>query len=237
MNEKEVSILLVEDEEEILKLNKKALEQRGFHVLCASTLSRARSLLQQYTVQLIVLDVLLPDGSGLDFCADLREGSTVPILILSCLNSKNQIVDGLLFGSDDYLTKPYRMEEFLARIHSLLRREAFHQKQMQCKLSERILACGPLRLDVSAAKAYLKEQDLGLTPKEFALLLLLVQKEGLIVSMQEISEVLWGIPEGNDMRAVWTHISHLRNKLCITQDSQLNITVQRGKGYILTCHL
>jgi len=228
------TILIVEDNEEILRLNQKVLNRKGFQVLIAQTLAKARVCLKEHSIHLIVLDILLPDGSGLDFCSEVREKTAAPILMLSGLRSHQDIVGGLLTGGDDYLTKPYRMDELLARIFSLLRRELLHEQQMEKQAPQRIITCGPLKLDTEFGRACLNGQDIGLTPKEFTLLLLLVQNEGEVVPSKEIYEKVWGTSSNDDVRTIWTHISKLRNKLGIDAGSSINITAERGKGYLFT---
>lgn len=228
------TILIVEDNEEVLRINRKALNRKGFKVLTARTIAEARALLEAHSVHLIVLDILLPDGSGLDFCPEIREETSAPILMLSGLRAHQDIVDGLLTGGDDYMTKPYRVEELSARIFSMLRRELLHEQKMEMQAPKRIIQCGPLELDTDLNRAYLNNKNIGLTPKEFALLLLLVQNEGKMVSSKKIYEKVWGDIPNDDVRTIWTHISKLRSKLEISADSAINITAERGKGYIFT---
>jgi len=228
------TILIVEDNKEVLILNRKVLNRKGFQVLTAQTIAEARVCLKAHQVHLIILDILLPDGSGLDFCAEIREKTSAPILMLSGLRSNQDIVGGLQIGGDDYVTKPYRVEELLARVNSLLRREMRHERQMEKQAPRRIIAFGSLKLDTESGRASMNELDVGLTPKEFALLLLLVKNEGEMVPSKEIYEKVWGSTPNDDVRTVWTHISKLRNKLGVDADSHINISAERRKGYIFT---
>lgn len=116
------TLLLVEDSKEVLEDNRKALVAAGYEVLAASTLAGARERLARRQPDLILLDVLLPDGNGVELCRELRDSTAAPILFLTSLGESEQIVEGLRAGGDDYVTKPYRMEELLARVEAQLRR-------------------------------------------------------------------------------------------------------------------
>lgn len=107
-------ILMVEDNPSVLRLNQKVLETNGFQVKAASTLADAETILETDTVNLILLDILMPDGSGLDFCKTIREYTGAPILMLSSLRTSQDVISGLLTGGDDYMTKPYKVDELVA---------------------------------------------------------------------------------------------------------------------------
>jgi len=132
------------------------------------------------------------------------------------------------------MTKPYRLEELYARILSLLRREQMFEKQLNQQKVMTSIERGPLKLETVQGRAYLNGVDVGLTPKEFSLLLLLVQNEGTALSSRFIYEKVWGVESNDDIRAVWTHISKLRSKLGIGVDTPINITAERNKGYLFT---
>lgn len=225
-------ILIVEDNESVLRLNKKVLESKGFFVEKAKTIAEARNILCLKLIDLIVLDILLPDGSGLDFCTEIRELTIAPILILSSLRSQADIVTGLITGADDYMTKPYNVNELLARITAMLRRQGIFERKQE-KDEEKTIVCGPLTLDMVSARAYLNKKDIGLTPKEFALLLVFVQNNGQILPSQMLYDKIWGNIYNKDTRLLWTHISNLRSKLKIDGNELLSIIAVRGKGYQL----
>lgn len=229
-------ILIVEDNKEILLLNKKALERREFSVLTAGSVAEARSCLEKGPIHLIILDIRLPDGSGLDFCTEIRRRISAPILMLSSLKEQKDIIGGLMVGGDDYMTKPYRLEELYARILSLLRREELFEERLSKEKTLTTIVRGPLTLETIQCRAYLNGRDVGLTPKEFALLLLLVQNEGIALPGNLIYEKVWGVKANDDIRGIWTHISKLRSKLSIGAESPINITAERGKGYLFTLH-
>ena len=140
------------------------LEVGGFLVKAASTLAAAEAILETTAVHLILLDILMPDGSGLDFCKTIREYTSAPILMLSSLRTSQDVLPGLLTGGNDYMTKPYKVDELVARILSLLRREELNGREHR----QVVVACENLKLDTVSLRAYMDGNDLQLTPKEFA---------------------------------------------------------------------
>lgn len=223
-------ILMVEDNPSVLRLNQKVLETNGFQVKAASTLADAETILETDTVNLILLDILMPDGSGLDFCKTIREYTGAPILMLSSLRTSQDVISGLLTGGDDYMTKPYKVDELVARIISLLRREELSGRENR----QVIVTCESLKLDTLSLRAYLGGNDLQLTPKEFALLLYMVQNKDRIVSVEQIYQNVWNLPSNRDTRLLWTHFSKIRNKLEKFGENPFDITAVKGKGYIFT---
>ena len=214
-------VLLVEDNEEIMRGNRRLFELEGYETACARTLAEARASIGAYRPDAIVLDIMLPDGSGLDFMRELREKESagIPILLLTGLTAKEDILRGLKSGGDDYLTKPYDFDELLARVQALLRRAA--------RVPE-VIAKGRLTLDVTAGAASLEGRDILLTQKEFALLLIFVQNEGRFVKGEYLYEKVWKSAMSNDSNALKTTINRLRPKL---QGSGYCIVWSRGEGY------
>ncbi len=223
-------ILMVEDNPSVLRLNQKVLETNNFMVQTAATLAEAEKILATTTVHLILLDILLPDGSGLDFCATIRQYTNAPILMLSSLHTNEDVIAGLLTGGDDYMTKPYRVDELVARILALLRREALSGGGSQ----QRVICCENLKLDTLAMRAYLDGNDLQLTPKEFALLQYMVQNKDQIVSPKQIYQNVWNLPANQDTRLLWTHFSKIRGKLERCGTNPFDISAVKGKGYVFT---
>ena len=219
-------ILMVEDNPSVLRLNQKVLETNGFLVKVASTLADAETILETDTVNLILLDILMPDGSGLDFCKTIREYTGAPILMLSSLRTSQDVISGLLTGGDDYMTKPYKVDELVARIISLLRREELSGRDNR----QVIVTCESLKLDTLSLRAYLGGNDLQLTPKEFALLLYMVQNKDRIVSVEQIYQNVWNLPSNRDTRLLWTHFSKIRNKLEKFVRIRSILRLSRGKG-------
>lgn len=217
------TILLVEDNPHIMKINAEALTLYGYEVLQAATAKACRQAMEWHPVDLVVLDIMLPDGDGVQLCRELKENYRVPILFLSALGESRDVVEGLRAGGDDYLAKPYDLEELAARIEARLRQE---------RARSRYLSYGPLRLDVFSGRGCLGDTDLQLTQKEFAVLLLLVQHAGETVSKEEVLREVWNVEAEDDSRALWTLISRLRRKLD-SERSRLEISSRRGDGYTL----
>lgn len=221
-------ILLVEDSEEIVEDNKRALLAAGYKVSTAGTLAEGKALLSQIQPDLILLDVLLPDGNGVALCREIRNITAAPILFLTSLGEAQQIVEGLQAGGDDYITKPYRMEELLARIAAQLRHtRRLLGKKLPVKL-------GDLELDNRSQKATLNGRDLLLKPKEFQLLSLLAQDIKTCITSDEIYTQVWGMNANADVRTVLVHISNIRTKLRGENDEgQVKILKEGDRGYRL----
>ena len=215
-------ILLIEDNEKIMAGNKWMFERHGYDTAAALTLAEARASASERRPDAIVLDVMLPDGSGLDFMRELREGElqNIPILLLTGLTTKEDILQGLKSGGDDYLTKPYEFDELLARVEALLRRSA--------RVPE-VITKGRLSLDVTADVASLDGTDLLLTQKEFALLLVFVQNEGRFIDGEYLYEKVWKAPMAGNSGAVRKTVSTLRGKI---NDSGWAISWSNGEGYV-----
>jgi len=217
-------ILLIEDNEDIMKINRSALLRRSYRMLEATTLHEAETLLLQETPDLLVLDIMLPDGSGFDFCRRLRRVNDVPLLFLTALGETEDMLNGLALGGDDYLPKPYDLDVFCARVEALLRRERRHKEKVRTSFN-----IGALSLQIQAHKALLDGEDMLLTQKEFGVLLLLAESEGRVLPAETLYKSVWQQPLIEDTQALKSTISRLRKKLC----NRFTITVKRGGGYRL----
>jgi len=214
------TILLVEDDVKLLNSNRLLLESEGYRVLEAQLLADAWRHLLDASPDLIVLDIVLPDGSGLDFLAELRKTSRIPVLLLTSLGTPEDVVRGLRAGGDDYLPKPFDTGELVARIETMLRRAAYVPD---------VIEKGSLRLDLTSGQAFLFDTDMLLAQKEFALLLVFTQNEGRVMSAEYLYEKVWGRPMiGNDS-AVKNMIYRLRKKLL---EGGMDIKFQRNEGYV-----
>ena len=217
------TILLVEDNPHIMKINVELLSLHGYEVLKAKTAAEAREQLRWHPVNLIVLDVMLPDGNGVELCRELKERYHVPILFLTALGENQDVIEGLRAGGDDYLPKPYDLEVLLARIEARLRADAE---------SRRYLSYGNLKLDTVSSVAYVNGREVLLTQKEFIVLTLLTQNAEHKVTQAELMREAWGAESEAENRALWTLISRLRKKLR-SEESRLEISSLRGGGYLL----
>ena len=217
------TILLVEDNPHIMKINGEMLAMCGYEILKAYSAAECREALRWHPVDLVVLDIMLPDGNGVELCRELKERYHVPILFLSALGESRDVLEGLRAGGDDYLAKPYDLEVLAARVEARLRRE---------REQRRYVGYGGLKLDTLSGCAYLDGENLHLTQKEFAVLLLLVRNAEQTVSKNEILRQVWNADTEDNNRVLWTLLSRLRRKLN-SQVSRLEISSKRGDGYTL----
>ena len=203
------TVLIVEDNEKLNRINRRALEKQGLTVLTAFTLSEARELLKTSSPEVILLDVMLPDGDGMDFCAGIRGSTDAHILFLSARTEYADKIRGLDTGGDDYITKPYLLSEMLSRVRAALRRRDIERTRPP----EQTFTLRSITLDLVAATAIAEGKDLGLTGKEFSVLLLLAQNEGIEIPTAEVYETVWRQPLASDKQSVKTIVSRLRKKL------------------------
>jgi len=223
------TILLVEDNKKILAANKRILESRGHRVLCAETLTAARELLQTEQPDVAVLDIMLPDGDGLAFFKEMRDGQdaplkNTPVIFLTGKGESEDILEGLDAGGNDYITKPYKIAEFCARVQSTLSWQQLKREEMP-----QAIVKGLLTLEVSPSRALFMGNDLDLKDKEFDLLFLLVQNEGRVLSAEYIYEKVWLQPMAGDKNAVRVAITRFRKKI---EPAGYDIFTVRGRGYV-----
>ena len=213
------TILCIEDNTAVQMFNKPLLEAKGYTVKLAMTLAEAREEIRSGMPALVILDIHLPDGSGLDFLRELRKTSAVPVIALTNDNEEKDIVTGLACGCDDYVPKPYNFSVLHARIEALMRR------------SERVpevIQKGPLKLDIVSGQASLNGRDLLLTQKEFALLLIFAQNEGCYIESEYLYEKVWNMPMSGDSQAIRKTVSNLRGKI---NGSGWTIVWAKGEGW------
>lgn len=212
-------LLLIEDNPRIQLANKDMLELLGYEVSLAMNLAEARACFLEKTPDVVVLDIMLPDGSGLDFLRELHQNSNVPVLMLTALGTSEDTVRGLCLGADDYLAKPYAYPVLAARVEALLRRaEQISEKLNRDRIS----------LDVAAGVATLDGTDLLLTQKEFALLLIFAQNEERFISSEYLYEKAWKQPMLANSQALKKTVFNLRKKIA---NSGWCIEWSRGEGY------
>ena len=215
-------ILMVEDNLDILDANRQILAYDGYTILTATTLAGARDLLKVASPDVVVLDITLPDGDGLDFLPELRLSCSAPVLFLTARDKPEERLAGLSAGGNDYITKPYDIDEFRVRVKnfiSLLR---------EARGSATHMTIGSLRLDVVARQAFLSDANLGLAPKEFTLLHIFAKNAGKILSAEHLFEMTWGQSMYGDTYSVKKAVSKLRAKL---RGSEFAISTHRGSGY------
>ena len=213
-------ILCVEDEWQVLENNRLAFADAGYSVLTAENLSQAREQLSKHKPDAIVLDIMLPDGLGLDLLTEIREqGNTIPVIMLTAWDKPYDVARGLRAGANDYLSKPFEYEELLARVETMFR----NVEQMPKRINYKELA-----FNIPSGQALFRGKDLVLTPKEYALLLLLAQNERKIISAEEIYQTVWNASTLGDKNSLRATLSSLRKKIEHTGYDIYNI---QGKGY------
>ena len=219
-------LLLVEDEENLRSMLDAALRHNGFDVTTAETGREGLDAALASPADLVVLDVMLPDLDGFEVCRRLRhEGHTEPILFLTARRATGDKVRGLTLGGDDYLVKPFSLEELVARAHALLRRSGLTRRQ------DSVLRCEDLELDDDAHRVRRDDVDVALSPTEYKLLRYLLINQGRVLSKTQILDHVWNYDFGGDGSAVETYIRYLRRKLD-SGDPKLIHTI-RGVGYTL----
>jgi len=225
-----IRILVVEDERAVARGLEFGLNKEGFSVLVASTGQQALDLARSQEIDLILLDLRLPDISGYDVCKQLRaEGKRMPILILTALDDEIDRVLGLELGADDYIVKPYRLRELIARIRAHLRR-AYGELAEVARGSR--LVFGEIEIDLERLQVTRRGKPIYLTPTEFRLLRFLASHANRPFSRSALIEAIWGYEsEVGDERTVDVHIRHLRQKLEDDPSNPRWIVTARGLGY------
>ncbi len=217
-------ILLVEDEQNVASFLKKGLEEEFYTVDVAESGGDGLSMATSKEYDCVILDVMLPEMSGIEICKRLRSTNVkTPILMLTALDSIGSKVEGLESGADDYLTKPFAFSELLARIRALLRRAPD-------SLSE--LTMNDLRMDLLSRRVFRGEQEIILTQKGFAILEYFLRNKGRVLSRTQIIENIWGYNFDPNTNVVDVHIKFLREKIDKDFKTKLIHTV-RGSGYVL----
>ncbi|MHB1242438.1 MAG: response regulator transcription factor [Gaiellaceae bacterium] len=214
------TILLVEDEESITTPLAEALERDGFHAEVAHTVADGLALGRSLRPDLVLLDLMLPDGSGLDVCRALRAESSVPIIILSARGEETDRVVGLELGADDYVVKPFSAREVIARVRAVLRRST------SPPAAEAPVEIGPVRLDPARRSVSFRGEPVELARKEFDLLALLMREAGTVVQRERLIDEVWDVNWFGSTKTLDVHVGALRKKL----DPGLIHTV-RGVGF------
>ena len=218
-------ILVVDDDPAILRAVGRALAGRGYAVLSAADGRTAMESARGSHPEVILLDLVLPDSDGIDLCRQIRTFSDVPIIVLSAVGEDAKKVEALDEGADDYLTKPFSMEELQARIRAALRRTANQGSSSQ-------LQAGGVVLDVSTHAAKVDGQPVHLTPKEFLLLSELLRNQGKLQTQRHLLSQVWGPEYVDDNHILRTFIHQLRRKLAaVSADAGALIVNDPGVGY------
>jgi two-component system response regulator RegX3 len=221
-------ILIADDEPGILDAVGYALRQEGFETATASDGRTALELARADAFDVVILDVMMPDSSGLDVCRTLRAESAVPILLLTARDSELDRVLGLELGADDYVTKPFSLAELVSRVRALLRRRELDQGARAA-----VQQVGGIRIDLARHLIEVDGRPVHLTPSEFRVLTLLADEPERVFTRRQIMEHLWQSPYVGDERASDVHVSNLRRKVERDPARPERIVTVRGLGYKL----
>jgi two-component system, OmpR family, response regulator RegX3 len=227
------TILMVEDESSITEPLAEALDREGFATRVAGTVADAISAAEDQLPDLVLLDVMLPDGSGYDVARRLRESSNVPIIMLTARGEETDRIVGLELGADDYIVKPFSAREVAARIRAVLRRAGEKQPASGAAATAGAapLEVGPVRVDRARRAASVRGEDMDLTRKEFELLNLLMSEAGTVVSRERLIDEVWDTNWFGSTKTLDVHVSSLRRKLGDDSADPRFIHTVRGVGF------
>jgi len=226
--------LLIEDDSDTQAVIRHFLTAAGFKVDRAASGKVGLRMVDTAPPDVVVLDLNLPDMDGTEVCRRIREGQTLPILMLTARHTLGDRLKGFDLGADDYLGKPFDPQELVARVNAILRRtrpDVLNSVPAETSL----LQCGDVSVDVSKYEVKVGTADVSLTPTEFRLLVLLMREPGRMVSRREAMVAMYGNTHERDFRTVDSHVSHLRRKLEASGMRSLQITNIYGLGYKLYC--
>lgn len=227
-------ILMVDDEQSIVTLLKYNLETAGYIVEVAYDGEEALKKVETEQPELIVLDVMLPKKDGIEVCKTIRsDKNLVPILMLTAKDDEFDRVLGLELGADDYMTKPFSPREVVARVKAILRRSQFVNEIEKEDVDDEDIIIGSIRIRPEFFEVYKEDELLELTPKEFELLLYLIERQGRVITREHMLNSVWNYEFAGDSRIVDVHISHLRDKLEENPKQPKLIKTVRGLGYKL----
>ncbi len=220
------NVLLVEDDTTLAFGIEYTLKNEGFNVMLASDLAEARKAFHTNKLDIVLLDVRLPDGNGFEFCKEIRAVSKIPIIFLTSCNDEANVVMGLDLGADDYIPKPIRIKELISRINAVLRRNS-----AEANIAS-IIKSNDIEINVLQGKVMKRGQEVMLTAVEYKLLLTLIEHSEQILSRNTILEHLWDIDgEFIDDNTLSVYIRRLREKIEDNASSPVNILTVRGVGY------
>ena len=222
-------ILIIEDEPDIRKTLEYNISREGYEVISASSLSEARQNLESSSFSLLLLDLMLPDGSGLDLFRELKQDkskSSMPVIILTAKDDEVDKVVGFELGADDYVTKPFSVRELILRVKAVLKRGVSKSDNVEVQRQ-----FGELKIDVESHEVFVNDEQISLTALEFKLLRQLVDRRGRVQSRDQLLSDVWGYSSDVTTRTVDTHIKRLREKL---GDMGKYVQTIRGVGYKFT---
>ena len=219
-------VLVVDDEKLIVKGIRFSLEQDGMEVDCAYDGDEALTMIKNKEYDIILLDVMLPKLTGFEVCQQVREFSSVPIVMLTAKGEDMDKILGLEYGADDYITKPFNILEVKARIKAIIRRTSPKPRE-----AARVIENGDLKLDCEGRRVYIAGREINLTAKEFELLELLVVNANKVYSRENLLKLVWGNDYPGDVRTVDVHVRRLREKIEKNPSEPKYVHTKWGVGY------
>ena len=230
MNQNLPKVLVVEDEKSFVEALKVGLDREGFDVKVAEDGLTALELFRTFKPDVILLDVMLPKISGLDVCKEIRTESKVPIIMVTAKGEEIDTVVGLEVGADDYVTKPYRLREVVARMRSLLRRSNWSD-ETEAISEGRVITVSDIQIDIDKYEVKVRNEIVDFPLKEFELLLLLLENAGRVLTRDVLIDRVWGFDYVGDTKTLDVHIKRLRSKVEKDPSKPMSIVTVRGVGY------
>ena len=227
----DVSILIIEDDNAMLRYLRNALEGQSFRLLDASSGKDGLSKMASANPDLVLLDLGLPDIDGLEVLSQLRAWSKIPVIILSARGQEQDKIKGLDAGADDYLTKPFSVGELMARIRACLRRQAL----LEQPLGEPVFQTGELRVDLLNRQVFISDREIKLTPIEYKLLTEFVKHAGKMLTHRYLLKEVWGIHNQTQLHYVRIFVHQLRQKIEQESSRPKYLLSEPGIGYRLVC--
>lgn len=224
-----VTVLIVDDDISMLRLLREVLENEGMHILTAGDGVTALEIYDSERPNLILLDIMMPDVDGYAICQHIRQGSQVPIIIITAKGQDEEKVYGLNMGADDYITKPFSTNELVARIRAVLRRANFWDRPL-----EPALCFQDLVIDFSRHIITIGEQEVNLTATEYRLLSYLAHNAGRVITSEQLLERIWGGEYSGENHLLQVNIARLRHKLGDHARESKYIMTRSGIGYIMS---
>lgn len=220
-------VLVVDDEKLIVKGIRFSLEQDGMEVDCAYDGEEALEAARKKDYDVVLLDVMLPKITGFEVCQQIREFSSMPIIMLTAKGDDMDKILGLEYGADDYITKPFNILEVKARIKAIMRRSTKQNAEVQAK----VVVFGDLKIDCESRRVYVGSKEVNLTAKEFDLLELLIFNPNKVYSRENLLNTVWGYDYPGDVRTVDVHIRRLREKIEDNPSEPKYVHTKWGVGY------
>ena len=228
----EATVLVVEDEASFVEALMIGLRREGFDVVVATDGAEALEMFDRTQPDLVLLDVMLPKISGIDVCRQLRKKTQIPIIMVTAKGAEIDTVVGLEVGADDYVTKPYRLRELVARMRAVLRRAELNSAgEGAASLASGIVQVGDVTLDPDEHRASVRGEEIALPLKEFELLHLLLANAGRVLPRETLIDRVWGSDYVGDTKTLDVHVKRLRSKIEVDPATPARIVTIRGLGY------